>query len=552
MAAGEEGKMMNGARAIGWLALCCVLLAGCGGGGGVTPARGVTPTPSATTSPTPSASSTPAAAATTVPLSQSGQTVTLPASGGYSGTMTVAANNAPSGTTMTLTDTVGAPAGDPQPDSRKPSSVRPLAFTPDTHVLFTQEITVSQTTTFNLGFSEAVDIPNSISDAYYYCALFAGSGSLAPLIAMDPATANAQAITCPARSTPITLTAGVDYWFELLGSSSSPPTIRGDLFVANYANNTVTEYPAGDYGTSSPAVLSAGVRNPTSLGLDSSRDLFVVNSTGSSGGTISMYPGGNYTTSSPTIITKGAGVLPGPQSLVLDSTDDLFVADPSYGAVVEYPGSNYLTASPTVISAYINNPQAIAVDSSSNLFVANYGSSVINEYPAGNYTTFSITQITSNVARPSALALDSSNDLFVANCPAAVYCTGGAPGTGTVTEYPAGNYKTASPTVITAGVNDPAALIVDSAGDLFVADFGNGTVTEYPAGNYTTASPTIISAGVAAPIALALDSSNDLFVANQGNNTVTEYPAGNYTTSAPTVISTGINQPSALAIVKPL
>lgn len=92
-------------------------------------------------------------------------------------------------------------------------------------------------------------------------------------------------------------------------------------------------------------------------------------------------------------------------------------------------------------------------------------------------------------------------------------------------------------------MSEPAALTLDGAGNLFVANQnGVNTVTEY-ALPYT-GTPTTISNGVSTPVALALGGAANLFVANSSANTVTEY-APPYT-GTPTTISNGVNGPSAL------
>ena len=162
------------------------------------------------------------------------------------------------------------------------------------------------------------------------------------------------------------------------------------------------------------------------------------------------------------------------------------------------------------------------------LFVANFnaGNNTVTVY-APPYTG-TPTTINTGVNDPQALALDAAGDLFVANI-----------NVNTVTEY-APPYIGA-PTIISTAVSGPDALALDVAGDLFVANDGNFpspyNVTEY-APPYTS-TPTIISSGV--PKALALDAAGKLFVAN-ANNTVTLYVPP-YTGASPTTISTGVNGP---------
>jgi hypothetical protein len=99
-------------------------------------------------------------------------------------------------------------------------------------------------------------------------------------------------------------------------------------------------------------------------------------------------------------------------------------------------------------------------------------------------------------------------------------------------------------------VNGPVALLLDGAGDLFVANYGNNTTEEF-APPYTGAPTTTITIahGMNNPYALALDGAGNLFVGNVSGGTggtVTEY-APPYT-AAPTTTITGVGDPIALLL----
>ena len=90
----------------------------------------------------------------------------------------------------------------------------------------------------------------------------------------------------------------------------------------------------------------------------------------------------------------------------------------------------------------------------------------------------------------------------------------------TVSEFAAGS---TTPSVTYSGVSDPVALVVDSAGNLYVASYGESTITEFAAGS-TTASATY-SDGVFNPTDMAFDPFDDaLYATNQGDNSVSEFP----------------------------
>jgi DNA-binding beta-propeller fold protein YncE len=81
---------------------------------------------------------------------------------------------------------------------------------------------------------------------------------------------------------------------------------------------------------------------------------------------------------------------------------------------------------------------------------------------------------------------------------------------------------------ITADLNDPVRLALDSAGHLFVANLGNNTVTVYDTNNNNaeiTASgkPLISSTSLNRPLGVAVDSKFNVYVANNGGNSISVF-----------------------------
>jgi DNA-binding beta-propeller fold protein YncE len=117
-------------------------------------------------------------------------------------------------------------------------------------------------------------------------------------------------------------------------------------------------------------------------------------------------------------------------------------------------------------------------------------------------------------------------------------------------------------TVVSSGLVGPNGLAFDSAGDLFIANYGNKTVSVLPKASGTIFGrsvsadtlTTVVSPRLDAPIALAFDSAGDLFIASSGN-TVSVLPKASgkilgHSVSADTlatVVSSGLDHPFALA-----
>ena len=313
-------------------------------------------------------------------------------------------------------------------------------------------------------------------------------------------------------------------------------TVKNDLqslFVANQTGNAVAEYAPPYTGAATATITS--VSAPYGMVLDKLGNLFVLNA-GSN--TVTEYAP-PYTGAAATTITIGVAA---PRGLTLDGYGDLFVAnaydgEDIYGNTVTEIVPPY-TSVPTVtmsVSQLENQAlQTVVLDASGDLFVTSQ-SSVMEFAPP---YTGGPTLISNGVNGPVALLLDGAGDLFVANY-----------GNNTTEEF-APPYTGAPTTTITSarGMNNPYALALDGAGNLFVANVSGGTggtVTEYAA-PYTGTPMTTISSGVNGPYALTLDGAGNLFVGNASGHTVTEY-APPYT-AAPTATITGVGDPTALLL----
>ncbi len=126
-----------------------------------------------------------------------------------------------------------------------------------------------------------------------------------------------------------------------------------------------------------------------------------------------------------------------------------------------------------------------------------------------------VTPLPTTFDQPAALASDSAGNLFVADY-----------GADKVYKVPAGG---GTPTTFASGLDEPDGLAFDSAGNLWVASFGADTVSELSPAGSTIA--TISDSHFDDPDGLAFDSAGNLYVANVGDGTVTKVPAGGGTST---------------------
>lgn len=185
---------------------------------------------------------------------------------------------------------------------------------------------------------------------------------------------------------------------------------QGNLYVANYNNNTIVKYTSEGAGT---VFASAQLNNPTGLAFDGNGNLFAVNSGDTNlaqqaGGTILKF-------NSVALGLLYASGLQHPYSVAIDPNGNLFVAENTANAISEI-GTNGLktvfVSSGLLGEPDLNGPWGLAFGGT-NLYVANYAANTIGEFgpDGGPGTIFAQTGLN----RPAGLALDGSGYLYVAN-----------------------------------------------------------------------------------------------------------------------------------------
>ena len=314
----------------------------------------------------------------------------------------------------------------------------------------------------------------------------------------------------------------------------------GNLWMTNGGTtNTVIEFTASQLvHTGSPApnitlTANAGsIDSPGHLAFDGSGNLWLANEGNS---TVVQLGAGDITSSSSpsaaVVISANAGSLDAPVGLVFDGSGNLWVNNSDGSSLVEYLSSQlgssgslvpHVSLTPTVYGS----PVDLAFDNSGNLWTPLapfFGTSQVVELSAGQLGSSGnpappVVLSAANPApinEPYALALDSAGDLWVANYDdgnLAMY---------TPSQLAAGG--TPSPTLAIGGFFGPTGLAFDKAGDLWVADDDLGTLSELtPAQLATSGSPTPAvvlntSSTVSGPEELAFDRAGDLWVTNSNN-----------------------------------
>ncbi|HEV2398819.1 MAG TPA: hypothetical protein VGS27_17875 [Candidatus Sulfotelmatobacter sp.] len=252
-----------------------------------------------------------------------------------------------------------------------------------------------------------------------------------------------------------------------------------------------------------------------------------------------------------------------PQSVAFDKSGNLYIAEWSGNRIrkvgttakistVAGTGiSGYSGDGGAATSAQLSFPQAAIADSAGNLFISDQGNNVIRKVDTfGNISTYSADPKFGGAL--GFMAFDSSGNLYVGDGGACVVWKVDATGTATaVAGVPSQcGYNGDNIQATTALLNIPYGIAFDSAGNLYISDYGNNRVREVSSsGNITTfagdgtacASSTAscgdggsaTAAQLNLPVGLAVSGST-VYIADEGDVRIRKVTAGVITTYAGT------------------
>lgn len=221
-----------------------------------------------------------------------------------------------------------------------------------------------------------------------------------------------------------------------------------------------------------------------------------------------------------------------------------------------YHGYSGANSGVPALQAILNEPAAAVLDGAGNLYIADSGNNVIRKVTpsGGSLANGTITTIagsgsaeytgdngpaaSATLSNPQGLAIDGAGNLYIAD-------TGNhvireiAASTGTITTI-AGTGSAGPATngsALSVTFSSPTGLVLDTSGNVYVADTGNNVVREISGGTVTTVAGTgtggnggdgqaATLAELSGPTALAFDLNGNLYIADTGNNRVREVSGG--------------------------
>ena len=213
------------------------------------------------------------------------------------------------------------------------------------------------------------------------------------------------------------------------------------------------------------------------------------------------------------------------------------------------PATIFAGVQSTVTTTGLNAPSAVAVDTAGNLYIADAGSNrVLKITPAGvqstilsgsaqaGYVREANQGATPGVNSPAAIAVDTSGNIFVADT-----------GNNRVIEVTAKGVVS----TVASGLSHPQGVAVDGSGNVFISDTGNNQILQISAGTKTTlisSSTQINGVALAKPTGLSVATncstcSDEIYIADTGNNRVFSGSVNNSSFGYDWMVSSGLSKP---------
>ena len=248
-----------------------------------------------------------------------------------------------------------------------------------------------------------------------------------------------------------------------------------------------------------------------------------------------------------------AAQLHAPCGLAIDSAGNIYIASSWDNVVREVSAGIITTIAGTGTAGYsgdngpaagarLNNPFGLALDSDGNLYIADTGNNVIREISAGVITTVAGNgtrgfggdnglATTALLSSPKGVAVDAAANLYIADTGNNRIRSVSAGVIGTVAGNGVLGFSGDSGPATTAQLNVPNGIALDSAGDLYIADYNNNCIRKVVAGVISTVAgkgtPGFSGDGGLAtaaqlnlPYVVTLDPAGNLYIGDFGNNRI--------------------------------
>ena len=360
----------------------------------------------------------------------------------------------------------------------------------------------------------------------------------------------------------------------------------GNLYIADSTNHRIRKVSNGVIttvagngtfgfsGDNGPAAM-AWLYNPDGVAVDSAGDLYIADTSNYrirkvSNGVITTVAGNGTMGFSGDTGPATSAELYTPGAVAVDAAGNLYIADPgtqrirkvANGVITTVAGNGTSTFSGDngpATSAQLEFLFGVAVDSAGALYFADsqYNDRV-RKVSNGVITTVAGNgalglsgdngpAINAQLGQPEGVAVDSAGNLYIADLlnNRVRKVSNGVVTTvaGNGTYYGTSGFSGDDGPAISAQLNRPYGVAVDSAGDLYIADTGNHRIRKVSDGVITTVAGNgtagfsgdngaATSAQLNFPEGVAVDSAGNLYIADRGNNRIRKVTNGVITTVA--------------------
>ena len=362
---------------------------------------------------------------------------------------------------------------------------------------------------------------------------------------------------------------------ELHGPADVAVDSTGIVYIADTANAAIRKVDTGGIittfagnakiGTAGDGgvAISASLNAPVAVTVDSSGNVYLVQNGDSrvrkidTKGIITTLAGNG------TPGFAGDGGSPDkaqfnyPTGITADSTGNLYLADAlnlrvrkiASNSVSTVAGNGVLSFSGNggpALNAQMDAPQGVAVDASGNVYISDTANNVVRRVAKDGTISGFAGGSGDTLSRPQGLAVDSSGNVYVAEAYGARVRKYSPSGSGmTIAGNGTQGYGGDGGSATSAQLYTPSGVAVDTAGNVYIADFSNnrvrkvstsGAITTVAGGGgsgYSGDGGPATNARLNLPSAVAVDSAGNLYIADTGNNRIRQVtPAGTINTVA--------------------
>jgi uncharacterized protein (TIGR03437 family) len=307
---------------------------------------------------------------------------------------------------------------------------------------------------------------------------------------------------------------------QLNGATAMSVDGEGNLYIADAANQRIRRISsggaidtvlgngtpgfAGDFGSPAGAVFNT----PRGVAAELGGAIYVADTLNNRvrkytpGGNVFTYAGNGNAAYFGDGGSATSASINAPEGLALDAAGNVYIADTNDNAVRKVTPNGIITTiagngltgfagdGGLATRAQLNRPRAVAVDSAGNVYVADTGNHRVRRVDtAGNIATIAgngatdflpddSAGINSSLSDPRGVAVDSAGNVYISDTghnrvrklfpTGAITTIAGHDGTCC--------YSGDNGLALTAQLNQPAGLMVDAAGNVYVADTGNSAI----------------------------------------------------------------------------